>query len=394
MTILLVHNYYQQTGGEDHSFDAEAELLASRGHRVVRYTEHNDQIGDASRLTAAQRAVWSRRAYRTVRALIRRERPAVMHCTNTFPLISPSVYYAARAEGIPVVQTLRNYRLACVNGLFYRDGHPCEDCLGRLPWRGVQHACYRSSRPASAVVAAMLTGHRLAGTWTRQVDQYIALSSFARDKYIEAGLPAARVAVKPNFLLHPPRFGTGAGGYALFVGRLTPEKGVPALLDAWAKLEGRIELKIVGDGPLADRVAEAAASQPGITWLGAQPLETVYALMEEAAMLIFPSVWYETFGRVGMEALAAGTPVIVSKIGAIAELVDPGRTGLHAEPGDAEDMARCVRWALDHPDAWARMRREARTVFEATYTADRNYDQLMAIYDRVLHPTLAAPASP
>ena len=203
MKILLCHNYYQQPGGEDQSFELEATLLESRGHEVIRYTLHNEAIGQMKSWELVRRTFWNAPVYRELRELIVRERPAVMHCTNTFPLLSPSAYYAARAEGVPVVQSLRNFRLMCPGSLFLRDGRVCEDCRGkRLAWPGVLHQCYRHSPAASAVVAAMLAWHRQWGTWTRAVDLYFALTRFSRRKFIEGGLPADKVLVKPNFV-HP-----------------------------------------------------------------------------------------------------------------------------------------------------------------------------------------------
>ena len=200
----------------------------------------------------------------TLRDVLRRERPAVMHCTNTFPLLSPSAYYAARAEGVPVVQSLRNYRLACLNSSLMRNDRICETCLRRsVPWPGVLHACYRDSYLASATVAAMLVVHRARGTWRNQVACFYTPSEFARTKLLEAGLPADRLFVKPNFVHPDPGPGSGNGGYALFAGRLFPGKGLELLLDAWRRLKDPIPLRIVGEGPLAELVQSAAAQSPG-----------------------------------------------------------------------------------------------------------------------------------
>lgn len=391
--ILLIHNYYQQRGGEDESFAAETNLLQERGHDVLTYTLHNDSVAQMSSLALAKATLWNSTVYRELRALIRREKPDLVHCNNTFPLISPAAYYAARAEGLPVIQNLRNYRLYCVNGLLFRDGHVCEDCLGKaVAWRGVMHGCYRDNQAASAVAATMFSFHRALQTWTRMVDVYITLTQFARQKFIEAGLPAEKMVHKPNFLSTTPEVGKGTGGYALFVGRLSPEKGLHTLLEAWKRLDGALTLKIVGDGPLATEVAQAADRIPGIEWLGRQPQDVVYQLMGDAQGLVFPSEWYETFGRVGMEAFAKGTPVIAANIGAIAELVDHRYNGMHFRPGDVDDLVTQVRWALDHPAAWQAMRYHARQTFEAKYTAARNYERMMAIYGRVhQQPTAARP---
>ena len=380
--VLVAHNRYQQRGGEDESTSSEIALLRSRGHKVTEFIEDNERIVDLSLPRVALRTVWSQESYRRLRRLIREQRPAVVHVQNFFPLVSPAVYYAARAEGVPVVQTLRNYRLLCSNGLFFRDGHVCEDCLGKiLPWPGVVHACYRGSRASTVPVAAMISTHRALRTWTRMVDVYIALTEFARQKFLEGGLPAKKLTTKPNFVHPDPGPGEGRGGYAMFVGRLSSEKGVGTLLEAWERLGGRIPLKVAGDGPLASQIIEATGKPLGIEWLGRKPLEEVYALMGEASMLIFPSEWYETFGRVAVEAFAKGTPAIAANIGAIAEVVDHGRTGLHFRPGDPEDLASQVELALNSPAKLAVMRREARAEFESRYTAEANYRRLIEIYE-------------
>jgi glycosyltransferase involved in cell wall biosynthesis len=385
MKILAVHNRYQRPGGEDQVFVDETALLETRNHRVLRYEVHNDQVKQVNRLTLAKDTVWNTSAYRELGALIRRERPHVVHFHNTLPLVSPAGYYAARAEGVPVIQTLHNYRLLCPVALFFRDGRVCEDCMGKaVPWPGVVHRCYRGSRTASGVIATMLTVHRALRTWTEMVDVYVALTEFARNKFIEGGLPAGKIVVKPNFVAPDPGRGQGGGGYALFVGRLAPEKGTGTMLAAWDRLGARIPLKIVGDGPLRDQVVEAAARQSNVEWLGHRPVEDVQALMGKADMLIFPSQWYETFGRVAAEAFAAGTPVIAANIGAVAELVEHGRTGLKFRPGDPEDLVTQVEWALSHSTDLRSMREEVRAEFEAKYTAERNYRALMEIYEAAL----------
>src|SRR5437773_765730 len=227
MKILVVHNYYKQAGGEDQCVAAEVEMLQAHGHEVTQYVLHNDAIDRMSRLEVATRTIWSRRAYREIRELIHSHRPEIAHFNNTFPLISPAAYYAARAEKVGVVQTLHNFRLLCPNALFFRAGRVCEDCLGKsIPWPGVVHKCYRGSRAASATTAAMLAVHRMLGTWREAVDTYIALTDFGRQKFIEGGLPPEKIAVKPNFVHPDPGPGAGTGGYAIFVGRLSEEKGL------------------------------------------------------------------------------------------------------------------------------------------------------------------------
>jgi len=382
MKILIVHNFYKQPGGEDECVRAETALLKAHGHEVISYCAHNDSLDGLSRLDAASRTIWSRSTYHAIRALIRTHRPQIAHFNNTFPLISPAAYYAAQAENVRVIQTLHNFRLLCPNAVFYRNGRVCEDCLGKsIPWPGILHKCYRGSRTASTGVATMLAAHRALGTWRKAVDVYIALTKFSRHKFITGGLPADKIVVKANFVYPDPGPGGGTGGYGMFVGRLSSEKGVDTLLRAWKTLDDPVRLLIVGDGPMAATVEQAAAKDPRIQWLGPKPMEEVYALLGDALFVVFPSECYETFGRVLIEAFAKGTPVIASRLGAMAEVVDDGRTGLHFEPGDAADLVSKVQRLLVELPARNRMRQATRQEYELKYTAEANYRTLMSIYE-------------
>lgn len=386
MRVLAVHNRYLQPGGEDQVFAAECALLEDRGHEVIRFTRSNEAVADLAGPALLGSTLWNHRAYRELRGLFRRHRTQVVHLHNTLPLVSPSAYYAAAAEGVAVVQTLHNYRLSCPNGLFFRGGRVCEDCLGKAwPWPSVRHRCYRESRGASGAVTAMLGVHRAFGTWSRRVDVYVALTSFSKQKFVEAGLPAEKLVVKPNFVFPDPGPGRGEGGCVLFVGRLSAEKGIDTLLDALRRLDGKVSARIVGDGPLADRVARAAEEVAGLSWLGARSLEETCRLMGSAALLVVPSEWYENFPRVVVEALAKGTPIVAARLGALDEIVEDGRFGLHFRYGDAEDLARQLAWATDHPDRLSAMRLAARAEYESKYTADRNYATLLEIYRQAIH---------
>jgi len=331
MQILLVHNFYQEPGGEDQVFATESRMLEDRGHCVYSYTVHNNQVSRYGKLALARATVWNSANYWKLRSLIQRKRPDIMHVHNTFPLVSPAVYYAARAEGIPVAQTLHNYRLFCPNAYFFRHGHVCEDCINKLvSWPGVLHACYHRSRTATSVAAAMLwVHHRVLSTYKRMVDVYIALTDFSRRKFIQGGLPAEKIVVKPNFVDPDPGNGDGRGGYALFVGRLSSVKGVNTLLSAWEKIEAKIPLKIVGDGPLAPEVAEAAQRIPQVEWLGHRPRQFVFELMKDGIVLIFPSVCFENFSLTISESYAVGLPVIASNLGSMSSLINHKHTGLH-----------------------------------------------------------------
>lgn len=390
MRIVRLHNFYQQAGGEDAVVASETKLLERHGHQVLSYHVHNDAISGMGKLTVAGKTIWNRQSYRDLRAFFAEHRPDIAHFDNTFPLISPAGYYAARDAGVPVVQTLHNYRLMCPVATFFRDGHVCEDCLGRdLPWPGVLHACYRNDRKTTAVAAAMLATHKLLRTYQDKVDLYIALTEFARRKYIEGGLPSARIVIKPNFVDEDPGAGSGDGGFALFVGRLTENKGVRVMLRAWQQVGGALPLKIAGTGPLQAEV-EAASGSHGIEYLGRQPLERVMELMGQAVCLVFPSIWYEGMPRTIVESYAKGTPVIASRLGSMTELIEPGRTGFTFEAGNADELAAQLRRLAGDRTLAQSMRERARAIFLERYTAEENYRQLMAIYKRAMATQSAA----
>lgn len=385
MKVVLCHTRYQVRGGEDESFCAEAEMLERRGHHVVRFVRDNSAMEGMAPLKQASRTVWNHGVYRELRDVMRRERPDVLHCTNLFPMLSPAPYYAAARVGVPVVQSLRNYRLQCLNAFLFRDDQVCESCVGlSVAWPGIARGCYRESRSASAVVAAMVSTHRLAGTWARRVHQYFAVSQFARDKFIASGMPAERISVKPNFIHPDPGVGPGRGRYAVFVGRLSPEKGIHTLLEAWQQYELPVRLRIIGDGPLEAEVAAVANREPSIEWLGRRPPSDVLDIVGNAAVLIMPSRWYETFGRTIVEAFARGTPVIASNLGAMAELVDHGRSGLLVPAGHPDAIADAVRAIACDELLRARLRRGARIAYLERYTEDRNHQLLMEIYDAAI----------
>jgi glycosyltransferase involved in cell wall biosynthesis len=385
MRVIVAHNYYQESGGEDQCVAAEIAMLRRNGHQVTLYCLHNDEIAHMRQVALAARTIWNLSAYRALRSLIQKHRPDVVHFHNTFPLISPAAYYAARAEGAGVVQTLHNFRLTCANALLLRNGAVCEDCLGKFaPWASIGRKCYRDSRAASAVTTAMLATHRLLGTWRNVVDVYIALTEFGRQKFVTAGVPAERIVVKPNFVERDPGPGEAAGGYGIFVGRLSAEKGVQTLLDAWRHLDGQVPLRVIGDGPLAPLVTSEAARDPSIQWLGRRPLDEVYRLIGDAAFVVLPSGCFEGFPRVIGEAFAKGTPVIASRMGAMAELVEDGHTGLLFSPGDPRDLAVTIRRLLADPSGLLQMRASARAEFMGHFTAELNHQALLRIYAQAL----------
>ena len=245
MRILSIHNGYQIRGGEDESCLSEQRLLRDRGHEVSVYEENNDRINTLSSAQLAIKTIWSQESYELVRNKLREKPYDLVHVQNFFPLISPSVFYAAKREKVPIVQTIRNYRLLCPNALFFRDGKVCEDCMGKpIPYPGVIHKCYRRSLGPSLMSATMLTVHRVLGTWSRMVDLYITLTHFSRNKLIEGGVSPDKIVVKPNFIDPDPGIGEGTGDYAIYLGRISVEKGLDVLIDAWKQLSTPVPLKI------------------------------------------------------------------------------------------------------------------------------------------------------
>jgi glycosyltransferase involved in cell wall biosynthesis len=384
MHILVGHNFYQQPGGEDTVFATETSMLEDSGHSVVRYSQHNDAIRAMSPFATGFKTVWNSAARKEIARLLEHEQPAVCHFHNTFPLISPSAFYAASSAKIPVVLTLHNYRLLCPAGVLLRQGTVCEECVGRpLAYPGIAHACYRNSTVQTAGVAAMTCLHRLLNTWRERVDLYIALTEFARRKFIEGGLPAEKIVVKPNFVYPDPGFNAGRERFALFVGRLSPEKGIATLLDAWSSIGGDLPLRIAGEGPMENEVRQACQTNPAISWLGRLTRPAVIEQMKRAWVLVFPSIWYESLPLTVIEAFATGLPVIAGNLGSMAELVEDGRTGLLFEPGSAGALATAVRRLLVNDGLAAGMRWSARQEFETRYTRSRNCEVLLRCYGLV-----------
>lgn len=390
MRVLLCHDYYRSSApsGEDSVFRSERRLLESNGVEVISYERFNDNIREetlAEKVALARDTIWSRASYRELSALIRTKRPKVAHFHNTFPLISPSAYAACRDNGVPVVQTLHNYRFVCAGALLLREGKPCEDCLGTTLLPALRHRCYRGSFAATSVLVSMLMFNRWRKSYTNLVNRYIALTPSAVPRLARGGLPETKIAVKPNFLSDPPSVGRGNGGFVLYVGRLTAEKGVRTLIDAWRRMNG-IPLKIVGDGALRIELEEKA-KQGGLSveFLGFIPHSMVLDMVRDAAALIVPSACYEGFPTAVIEAYACGTPVIASRLGSLDEVVLDGETGLKFATGNAHDLARTVRALLGDTERIARMRKAARALFEQQYTAEKNYAALIRIYEAAIH---------
>lgn len=387
MKVLIVHNAYQQPGGEDVVFEQEKRMLERNGHEVVTYRRSNQEINSYSglvRIALVKQTVWATDSRKEFARLLVREKPDIVHVHNTFIMVSPSIFSVCNDQGVPVVQTLHNYRLFCPSATFFRNGQVCEECVQYSLLRSLRYRCYRNSTAATGTTALMLAVHRRLHTWTKPGHYYIALSEFARDKFVRLGLPSDNVFVKPNFVHPDPGFLAEKEDYAVFAGRLSPEKRVSTLLDAWERTSRRFPLAIVGGGSEREQLNQTINSRgmSDVLLRGHLPRQQVISIIRKARFLVFCSEWYESFPVTIIEAFASGTPVICSRLGSMQEIVSDGRTGRHFSAGDADDLARKMDWAWDHPAELSAMGREARREFETKYTAETNYDLLMNIYRR------------
>jgi glycosyltransferase involved in cell wall biosynthesis/predicted ATP-grasp superfamily ATP-dependent carboligase len=375
MRILQLHSRYASgdASGENRVVEGERVLLTEAGHEVWAWLPDPPDDDPGALVRAGLGAVHSSSAARAVRRLVREQRTEVVHCHNLFPGLSPSVLAAAADEGAAVVMTLHNYRLLCLPATLLRGGHVCEDCVGRVPWRGVVHRCYRDSLLGSGALAGSLVAHRATRSFGR-VHRFLAVSDFVRDKYVQAGFPADRILVKPNFVPASARR-DGPGDYFLYLGRLSAEKGVATLLAAHRPQHGR--LLVVGDGPERERLEALAGAN--VEFVGAVPAGEVAPLIAGARALLMPSLSYEGAPRTLLEAYAAGVPVVASRIGALATLVDDGVTGILVPPREAEAWAAAMT-ALRDDDECTRLGEGAYGVWEAEYGPERVLSQLEESY--------------
>lgn len=388
MKVLIAHNYYRQSGGEDVVFEQETAMLQNAGHEVIVYARTNHEAAEFPRwkkATLPLRIIWAEDTRQDLRKILRDARPDIAHFHNTHYMITPAAYEACREFSVPVVQSLHNPRLLCPAASFTRHNRLCQDCLGKTPpWPSVLHGCYRNSRVQTGGITVMLTLHRWRKTWKKYVDTYIVATEFYRQKFIEGGLSPEKIVIKPHFITPDPGVRHNRPGqYALFIGRLDPEKGVPMLLQAWQGLE--IPLKIRGTGRLFASVQALAEQSPWIDVIGRLPRADMFDLIKGARFLVWPSKgYYETFGLVAVEAFACGVPVIASRTGVAEEIVEDHCTGLHFEADDIDDLVAKVTWAWEHPDDMRQMGQNARHVFEEKYTQARNSSQLIHIYQQTI----------
>lgn len=390
MRILVAHNAYLNRGGEDTVVEAEIALLKRYGHELMLYRRDNADLDTLPRWQVAIDSMWSKRTVVEVGRLVASFRPHLVHAHNTFPLISPSLYAVANRLNIPVVQTLHNFRLLCPQAMLTRNGRYCDDCVGRWPLRAVLHRCYRGSLAQSAVSAGVMSGHYLLGTWRHRVQRYIVLNQLCHDIFIRGGLPPEKLCIKPNFVAgaESPENASPQRRGGLFIGRLSPEKGLHTLAQA---LQQRpvTRITVCGSGPLQPLVEQTH----GLDYIGFQQGAALRQRIANAEFLVMPSTGIESFGLAAIEAFACGTPVIASRHGGLREIIDHGRNGLLVAPGNADELADAIAYAVANPSDMRRMGLEAYQTYLARYTPERNYAMLMDIYHQALTPLPDSPIS-
>ncbi|MFM7603049.1 MAG: glycosyltransferase family 4 protein [Pseudanabaena sp.] len=395
--IAMFHNRYQYAGGEDASVESDVELLREYGHQVTLIEVHNDIIKTYSKfdkLKLFAETAWNFRVYRQMRSQLQELRPALVHVQNFFPLFSPSIHAAARSLNIPTVQHLHNFRLGCLNGYLFRDGKICEACVGKNPWRGIGYGCYRDSLIASLAIWAMITFNQWRRTWEQDVDAFITPSHFAAQKLKEMGIPSDRLYVNPN-VINPqnieilPSLQSENPNF-LFVGRLSAEKGIMTLLQAWTELNmPDWQLKIIGDGSEKTNLQRFVdkTGLKNVQFLGYLTPSQVAIAMHFATAILVPSQWYETFGRVVVEAFACRKPVLASDLGALSELITSENNGFLIPCDRINDWTEKLYWCGTNPEAMQIMGNNAYKTYQESYTRSANYHQLMKIYDSILSIT-------
>ncbi|TCC65950.1 glycosyltransferase family 1 protein [Kribbella pittospori] len=382
MRVAMLHNRYRtgQPSGENTVVAQTVDLLRNSGHEVDLYVRNSDDIAAMSRKDRALlpfRSVWSFSAERDLTLLLQENRPDVVHVHNTFPLFSPSVLRAAYRLGLPVVATLHNFRLMCANAVLQRDGKPCESCVGKLPWAGVVHSCYRESRVQTLPLATSIGVHNTLHTWQRYVTTLVAPSEFVRDRYVAGGFDPELFVVKPHAVPHSGQVRSGAGDAVVFLGRLEDDKGFADLLQAWDSSLGK--LIVVGDGTLRAEAEQRAREDLSIQVLGQLPWADSMEVLRSARAAVVPARSYESFGLVVVEAFAHGVPVVASRLGALAELVDDGETGALTEPGDPEGLRKALGLVTD-PRTSVAFGERARQVYLNRFTPERDLAATERIY--------------
>ncbi len=399
MKVLVIHNRYRSSSpsGEDRVVDQESTALIAAGHIVRRFERLSDDIemfSVARKARVPVEVVWSRSAARDVTRVLREFRPDVVHAHNLFPLLSPSVLAACRAEHVPVVATFHNYRHICPSGDLFREGKICRDCVGGLPVASVAHGCYRGSAASTVPLAIATVAQRRA--WRTLPSAYIFISGSQRKELGPMNLPQSRCFVKPN-LVPPVKHRVAPEDLVVYVGRVNESKGLRLLMRAWDAFErssegGKLRLAVAGSGPLDDEVSRWAATRPTVDVLGLLTRSQCEDLLCRARATVVPSEWLETFGLVVVEAMAAGIPPIAPAHGSFPELIVDGKDGVLFPPGDASALAVVLERVARCPQSFDEMGDRARDAYEERFEPESNLRQLEAIYRfAIRHPVWLEP---
>ncbi len=388
MRVLIVHNGYQQFGGEDSVVKAEQQLLENHGDEVRLFTRHNDEIknfGLLDKVAFVPRTLYSGQTARKLTQTVREFKPDIAFAHNVYPLLSPSAFYRLHSLGVPTVQVMHNFRPFCPNGLYYTQGKICEKCRDGNYLNAIRYRCYKDSLFFSGLYGLTLGLNRLAGMMNK-ISGFICLTEFFKIKLGEAGVPAEKLFVRPNFLYAPPLPDepTTAVGYVLYLGRLSAEKGCWTMVKAFEQVP-QVSLKIIGTGPLEEEIRAYIRDRniPNIEMLGFKAGEEKWNLLRNALCTIVPSEWYENFPVVVLEAYSAAKPVLASRIGGLPFIVEDGRSGLLFEPGSVPDLVRVIQQMAGNPDLAAALGARCRQLAETTYGPDEAYRNLMGIFQRV-----------
>ncbi len=390
MRILQAHNYYQRPGGEDRVLAEENKLLIKRGHEVFQFTKHNKSITSIfGKLKSLFTTYYSKSAYREFKDFLVKLHPDIVHVHNFFPLISPSVFDACNDLHVPSVLTLHNYRLIHPNGLLLSRGKIDERSIKGSAYECVKDGVYRNSVIATAVVAHMIEYHRRKKTWEKNVSGFIALSEFAKKKFVEGGIPEEKIYVKPNFMEDQggdcnSSFSRRERNFFLYVGRISEEKGIKTLIQSWIQFKIPIPVYVVGDGPLLSSYKKKCINNRNIIFLGHKKKEEVSDLMKRAIALIFPSIWYEGCPLAILEAFSSGLPVLSSNIGAHSTMVNCDVNGIHFEKSNPESLMRSINKLLSNSELWIKLAKGSRRTYEKRYTPVTNYEKLMMVYQEAV----------
>ncbi len=385
MKILLIHNQYQHRGGEDTVLESELKLLEKMGETVETLLFNNDDINSTiSKIKFGLYSFYNPNSSRLLKEKINTFQPDIIHVHNFFPIASPSLFYVANDKKIPIVMTLHNYRLLCPNAMFFREGQVCENCISKsFALDGVIHGCYRDSKLQTLFLASMTWFHKKNGTWQNRIDKYIALTHFAKNKFLDSSLKLndSKIEIKPNFVVDHG-FELEKEEYCLFVGRLSKEKGIDILLNAFQGSTRK--LMIIGTGPMLETVEEYSKKYDNIEYLGFQSIDFIIGKLKKAKALIFTSIWYEGMPMTILESFSTGTPVLCGDIGGPAEIVDNERTGLLYKAGDNVELQSKIEKLYNEPELHTALCKNARKEFEEKYSEEKNYTQLISIYKKVI----------